>query len=105
MSREFDALGAQPRLKRRDQRLAPEAPCGDPLLGREADDLALGVEHGVNPLIDFVKATSLVSLVTISELTFSGRQMVVTTGRPFEVWALVLVLCFCMAYRSPGWSD
>jgi polar amino acid transport system permease protein len=51
-----------------------------------------------NLLIECVKATSLVSLITLTELTFSGRQMVVTTGRTFEVWGLVLVLYFLMAY-------
>jgi len=51
-----------------------------------------------NLLIDLVKATSLVSLITITELTFSGRQMVVTTGRTVEVWTLVLLLYFAMAY-------
>jgi len=51
-----------------------------------------------NLLIDLVKATSLVSLITITELTFSGRQMVVTTGRTVEVWTLVLLLYFTMAY-------
>jgi polar amino acid transport system permease protein len=51
-----------------------------------------------NLLIDLVKATSLVSLITLTELTFSGRQMVVTTGRTFEVWGLVLLIYFGMAY-------
>lgn len=51
-----------------------------------------------NLLIELLKATSLVSLITITELTFAGRQMVVTTGRDFEVWALVLVLYFAMAW-------
>ena len=51
-----------------------------------------------NLLIDLVKATSLVSLITLTELTFSGRQMVVTTGRTFEVWSLVLLIYFAMAY-------
>ncbi len=51
-----------------------------------------------NLLIELVKATSLVSLITITELTFSGRQMVVTTGRSVEVWTLVLLLYFAMAY-------
>lgn len=51
-----------------------------------------------NLLIELIKATSLVSLITLTELTFSGRQMVVTTGRSFEVWGLVLVLYFAMAY-------
>jgi len=49
-------------------------------------------------LIELVKATSLVSLITLTELTFSGRQMVVTTGRTFQVWGLVLVIYFAMAY-------
>lgn len=51
-----------------------------------------------NLLIELVKATSLVSLITLTELTFSGRQMVVTTGRSFEVWGLVLLLYFVMSY-------
>ena len=50
-----------------------------------------------NLLIELVKATSLVSLITITELTFSGRQMVVTTGKSMEAmgggftWGAVLV--------------
>ena len=51
-----------------------------------------------NLLIELVKATSLVSLITLTELTFSGRQMVVSTGRAFEVWGLVLLMYFAMAY-------
>jgi polar amino acid transport system permease protein len=51
-----------------------------------------------NLLIELVKATSLVSLITITELTFSGRQMVVTTGKTMEIWTLVLILYFLMAY-------
>lgn len=51
-----------------------------------------------NLLIELLKATSLVSLITITELTFAGRQMVVTTGRDLEVWGLVLVLYFVMAF-------
>lgn len=51
-----------------------------------------------NLLIELVKATSLVSLITITELTFSGRQMVVTTGKSMAIWTLVLILYFVMAY-------
>lgn len=51
-----------------------------------------------NLLIELVKATSLVSLITLTELTFAGRQMVVSTGRAVEVWGLVLLLYFAMAY-------
>ncbi|TIV90806.1 MAG: hypothetical protein E5V77_23295 [Mesorhizobium sp.] len=51
-----------------------------------------------NLLIDLVKGTSLVSLITITELTFAGRQMVVTVGHTAEVWTLVLLLYFAIAY-------
>ena len=51
-----------------------------------------------NLLIELIKATSLVSLITLTDLTFSGRQMVVTTGQTTLVWSLVLVIYFAMAY-------
>lgn len=51
-----------------------------------------------NLLIELIKATSLVSLITLTELTFSGRQMVVSTGRSLEVWGLVLLLYFALSY-------
>jgi polar amino acid transport system permease protein len=51
-----------------------------------------------NLLIELIKATSLVSLITLTELTFSGRQMVVTTGRSLEVWGLVLLIYFALSY-------
>jgi polar amino acid transport system permease protein len=51
-----------------------------------------------NLLIELIKATSLVSLITLTELTFSGRQMVVSTGRSFQIWGLVLLIYFFMAY-------
>lgn len=51
-----------------------------------------------NLLIELIKATSLVSLITLTDLTFSGRQMVVTTGQTTLVWGLVLIIYFAMAY-------
>jgi polar amino acid transport system permease protein len=51
-----------------------------------------------NLLIELIKASSLVSLITLTELTFAGKQMVVTTGRTFQVWGLVLLIYFGMAY-------
>ncbi len=51
-----------------------------------------------NLLIELIKATSLVSLITLTDLTFAGRQMVVTTGSTFEVWGLVLLMYFVIAY-------
>jgi len=51
-----------------------------------------------NLLVELVKASSLVSLITLTDLTFSGIQMVLSTGRIVEVWGVVMVLYFCMAY-------
>jgi polar amino acid transport system permease protein len=51
-----------------------------------------------NLLIELIKASSLVSLITLTDLTFAGRQMVVTTGRTFQVWGLVLLIYFALAY-------
>lgn len=51
-----------------------------------------------NLLVELVKSSSLVSLITLTDLTFSGIQMVITTGRVFEVWAWVLLLYFCICY-------
>jgi len=50
-----------------------------------------------NLLIDLLKLTSLVSLITLTDLTFAGTALITTTGRPGQVWGLVLVLYFCMA--------
>lgn len=60
--------------------------------------LALMMPSFGNLLIELIKATSLVSLITLTDLTFSGRQMVVTTGQTTLVWALVLVIYFAISY-------
>lgn len=45
-----------------------------------------------NLAIEIVKATSLVSLITIPELTFNGQSLVYSTGQTPLIWADVLVL-------------
>jgi polar amino acid transport system permease protein len=50
-----------------------------------------------NLLIDLLKLTSLVSLITLTDLTFAGTALITTTGRPGQVWGLVLVLYFLLA--------
>jgi polar amino acid transport system permease protein len=50
-----------------------------------------------NLLIDLLKLTSLVSLITLTDLTFAGTALITTTGRPGQVWGLVLILYFLMA--------
>ena len=51
-----------------------------------------------NLLVELVKSSSLVSLITLTDLTFAGVQMVISTGRVFEAWTLVLVIYFVIAY-------
>jgi polar amino acid transport system permease protein len=51
-----------------------------------------------NQLVELLKATSLVSLITLTDLTFAGSRLITSTGRPAEIWALVLVLYFVMAF-------
>ncbi|MGQ7279089.1 ectoine/hydroxyectoine ABC transporter permease subunit EhuC [Brevibacillus thermoruber] len=52
-----------------------------------------------NLLIELLKGTSLISLITLADLTFQG--MVLRTfdaSRTFEIFALVLVVYFALAY-------
>jgi polar amino acid transport system permease protein len=51
-----------------------------------------------NQLVDLLKSTSIVSLITLTDLTFAGTQMITATGRKELVWSLVLILYFVMAY-------
>jgi polar amino acid transport system permease protein len=51
-----------------------------------------------NLLVELLKSTSLVSLITLSDLTFSGAQVITSTGRPGQTWAVVLLLYFLMCF-------
>lgn len=51
-----------------------------------------------NLLVELVKASSLVSLIALTDLTFSGVQMVISTGLVFETWTMVMVIYFVIAY-------
>ena len=51
-----------------------------------------------NLLVDLLKATSLVSLITLSDLTFEGRILQGTLGHPLEIFALVLLLYFVVNF-------
>ena len=51
-----------------------------------------------NLLVELLKSTSLVSLITLTDLTFAGSRAIVSTGRPGIVWLLVLALYFVMAF-------
>lgn len=51
-----------------------------------------------NLLIELLKGTALVSLITLSDLMFQGALLRGTTLRTTEVFTLVLIMYFLMAY-------
>lgn len=51
-----------------------------------------------NLLIELLKATALVSLITLSDITFQALTLRQTVGRTTEVFTLLLVLYFVISY-------
>ncbi|UOF91114.1 ectoine/hydroxyectoine ABC transporter permease subunit EhuC [Fodinisporobacter ferrooxydans] len=51
-----------------------------------------------NNLIELLKSTSLVSLVTIADLTFKGIELQTTTLQSTTIFSLLLILYFVIAY-------
>ncbi|MDX1664087.1 MAG: amino acid ABC transporter permease, partial [Candidatus Promineifilaceae bacterium] len=51
-----------------------------------------------NLLIELLKATSLVSLITLSDITFQALTLRQSVGRTTEVFTLLLVIYFLIAY-------
>ena len=48
--------------------------------------------------ISLVKDSSIVSLVSVQDLTFLGSEVAGTTSRVFETWIIVAVLYFCLCF-------
>jgi polar amino acid transport system permease protein len=51
-----------------------------------------------NLLIELLKATSLASLITLADITFHGRLLIQSVGRMGEVFLVLLVIYFLLAY-------
>jgi polar amino acid transport system permease protein len=51
-----------------------------------------------NLLIELLKTTALVSLITLSDLTFQGQLLRTRTGDTVTIFAIVMVMYFLMAY-------
>jgi polar amino acid transport system permease protein len=51
-----------------------------------------------NLLVELLKSTSLVSLITLTDLTFAGSRVIVASGKPGVVWLMVLCVYFVMAF-------
>ena len=47
-----------------------------------------------NLLIELLKGTALVSMITLADLTFQGTLMRVSTLRSLEIFSLVLIIYF-----------
>lgn len=52
----------------------------------------------VGQLITLVKDTSIMSVISIQEFTFSGSEVVVSTNRIFEVWISVAIVYFIICF-------
>lgn len=55
-----------------------------------------------NLLVDLLKASALVSLITLADLTFTGKAIIQGQGRVTEVYVLVLLIYFALALGL-GW--
>ncbi|EHQ89442.1 ectoine/hydroxyectoine ABC transporter permease subunit EhuC [Desulfosporosinus youngiae] len=51
-----------------------------------------------NYLIELLKATAIVSLITLNDLMFQASMLQNTTLRTTEVFGMVLLIYFCLAY-------
>jgi polar amino acid transport system permease protein len=56
-----------------------------------------------NQLVELMKTTSLVSLITLTDLTFSGNQLITTLGQQTLIWSIVLLCYFVMAWPLTRW--
>ncbi len=51
-----------------------------------------------NLLVELLKSTSLVSMITLSDLTFSGATLITTLGHQTLIWSIVLVAYFILSW-------
>ena len=59
--------------------------------------LLAAIPPGTNLLIELLKNTSLVSLITLSDLSFRARQLVQATFETLQIFTLALIMYFFMA--------
>ncbi|WP_319759781.1 amino acid ABC transporter permease [Maridesulfovibrio sp.] len=48
--------------------------------------------------ISTIKDSSIVSVISIQELTFAGQELMSATYRTFEIWSLVIVMYFILTF-------
>lgn len=59
--------------------------------------LVNAIPPGTNLLIELLKGTSLVSLITLADLSFRANQLVEATFRSGEIFMITLLIYFCLA--------
>jgi polar amino acid transport system permease protein len=59
--------------------------------------LLAAIPPGTNLLIELLKNTSLVSLITLSDLSFRARQLDQATFETLQIFTLALIMYFVMA--------
>ena len=59
--------------------------------------MANAIGPATNLLIELLKGSSLVSLITLADLTFRANQLVETTFRSAEIFSIALVIYFVLA--------
>jgi ABC-type amino acid transport system permease subunit len=60
--------------------------------------LRLAAPPFISLCVNLVKATSLVSIVGLWELTMASREVVERTLAPFQIFIAAAVLYFCICY-------
>lgn len=78
------ALGMEPALRLRRIIIPQSIPAMLPPFG--------------NVMVDLLKNTSLVSLVTVADLTFSAQMIRSTTGQTTAIFITILVMYFALSY-------
>ena len=53
-----------------------------------------------NDIIELFKATAIVSLISVHDLTYQGTILAVKTFETALIWGLVAMFYFCMSYPS-----
>jgi polar amino acid transport system permease protein len=64
--------------------------------------LPQAIQRTIPPLagqfISLIKDSSIVSLISIQDLTFLGNEVAATTTRVFEAWTIVALLYFALCF-------
>jgi len=58
----------------------------------------------VNTCMQLIKSTSLVSIIGLWELTMAGRETVERTLAPFQIFAGVALIYFCLCYSLAAYG-